>query len=250
MDLRTQKRTIILLGLALITARSTWAQAPPPDAPPKIWTATASAGLALTNGNSDTSTVNAGYELVYDPQTRNVVKSDGLYLRSRTDGELIADRILLNGRDEFEINPRLYSFGQLRYLRDQFKEIDYLIAPTGGLGYRLIDLPGTKLSVDGGLGGVWEKNPGFEVDASGAVMAGQKLLHALSATTTLTETVSALYKMDDFEDALYTFDISLAAAINSRTALKVQFLDVYKNKVLAGLEKTDIAIVIGVVFKN
>ena len=70
------------------------------------------------------------------------------------------------------------------------------------------------------------------------------------ATTTLTETLTALYKMDDFGDSLYTFDVTVAAAINSRTALKVQFLDVYKNKVLAGLEKTDIAVVVGVVFKN
>jgi hypothetical protein len=38
----------------------------------------AGAGLALTSGNTDTSTVNASYDITYDPQTRNVVKSDGL----------------------------------------------------------------------------------------------------------------------------------------------------------------------------
>ena len=253
MNLRTQKRFVIILVLGLLTTVRTVAaqpQTPLPGEPLKVWTASASAGLALTEGNADTSTVNAGYEIIYDPKQRNLVKSDGLYLRGRTDGDVTADRIILNGRDEYQLSTRVYAYGQARYLHDRFKEIDYLIAPTGGLGYRLIDVPETKLTVDGGLGGVWEKNPGFDVHASGAVTWGQKLLHQLSETTTLSETLTALYKMDDFDDALYTFDVTLAAAINSRTALKVQFLDVYKNKVTPPLEKTDIAVVVGVVFKN
>ena len=65
--------------------------------------------------------------------------------------------------------PRMYVFGQNQYFRDTFKSIDYLIAPTGGIGYKLFDTAQTKLSVDGGLGVVWEKNPGFDVDSSGAV---------------------------------------------------------------------------------
>src|SRR5262249_30223011 len=40
--------------------------APPP--PPKIWTLSASAGLAFTQGNTDTSSVNLGYNIAYDPQ--------------------------------------------------------------------------------------------------------------------------------------------------------------------------------------
>ena len=70
----------------------------------------------------------------------------------------------------------MYVFGQNQYLKDQFKEIDYLVAPTGGLGYKLFDTAATKLDVDGGVGVVWEKNPGFDVDSSGAIAAGEKLV--------------------------------------------------------------------------
>lgn len=247
------RSTFVSLYAIFICSSTAWAQPPaaPADPPiPKTWTTTASAGLALTNGNADTSTVNAGYEVIYDPQRRNLIKSDGLYLRGRTDGELTADRIGLNGRDEYRLTSRAYAFGQMQYLHDRFKEIDYLIAPTGGLGYRLIDSPLTRLSVDGGVGGVWEKNTGFDVRASGAITAGEKLQRQLTATTTLTETATALYKMNDFADALYTLDVTLAAVISTRTQLKLQFLDVYKNQVTAGLVKNDVAIVVGVVFKN
>ena len=44
-------------------------------------------------------------------------------------------------------------FGQNQYLKDEFKEIDYLIAPTAGLGYKLFDTAATKLDVDGSAGG-------------------------------------------------------------------------------------------------
>ena len=67
----------------------------------------------------------------------------------------------LQFRDQYRLTPRSYVFGQNQYLKDQFKEIDYLVAPTGGLGYKLFDTAATKLDVDGSVGMVWEKNPGF-----------------------------------------------------------------------------------------
>ena len=57
------------VALALLCVAGTvFAQAAPPP-PPKIWTVTASAGLALTSGNSDTVSINAAYDILYDPQT-------------------------------------------------------------------------------------------------------------------------------------------------------------------------------------
>ena len=56
---------LVCAGLAC--SAPTMAQTPPPE--PRIWTVSAGAGLALTSGNTDTSTVNASYEVIYDPQT-------------------------------------------------------------------------------------------------------------------------------------------------------------------------------------
>src|SRR5204862_5259871 len=99
----------------------------------------------------------------------------------------------------------VYLFAQNQYLKDEFKSIDYLAAPSGGVGMRLFDTMHTKLSVDAGLGVVWEKNPGFDVRSSGAVTAGEKLSQTLTATTTLTQSISALWKTKDWDDSLYTF---------------------------------------------
>lgn len=214
------------------------------------WAESISGGLALTTGNKDTFTVNAGYDITYDPKTGNIVKSTGLLLRGRTDGELTADRLDLNGRDEFRIVERGFLYGQLEYLRDQFKNIDYLFSPTVGAGYRLADTPVTSLLVDAGLGVVWEKSPLSDVSATGGVSLDEKLSHRVSPSATLTQTATALYKTSDFGDALYTFTASLAAAVTTRTQVKVEVLDTYKNQVEPDIRKNDLAVIVGVVFKR
>lgn len=211
---------------------------------------TASAGLALTSGNKDTSTLNLGFEATYDPKTRNLIKTDGLYLRSKNDGALAADRLGLNGRDEYRLSGRAFAFGQLQYLQDQFKNIDYLVAPGAGLGYRLAASDRTKMSVDAGLGGVWEQPLVGARTSSGAATLGEKLTQQLSATATLSQTFSALYKTNDFDDALYSFGVSLAASVTARTQVKVELLDTYKAVVIPGIEKNDVALIVGMVFKR
>ena len=239
------------VALALLCVAGTvFAQAAQPP-PPKIWTVTASAGLALTSGNSDTSNVNLAYDLLYDPQTKNVVKSDGLFLRGETEGELSNQRTGLNIRDEYKLTDRIFVFGQNQYLRDEFKNIDYLFAPTGGLGYKVIDTATTKFGVDGSVGMVWEKNQDVDdVNTSGAVATSERLTHAVTANTTLTQIFTGLWKTDDFEDALFTLGVSIAASMSTRTQLKVEAIDTYKNKPpLPTIQANDVAVLMSIVYK-
>ena len=112
-------------------------------------------------------------------------------------------------------SARLFVFGQNQYLKDEFKDIEYLLAPTGGLGYKLIDPPETKLGVDGSAGVVWEKNTDLDVATSGALAVGQKLQQQLTENTILTQAFAGLWKTDDFEDALFTLGVSIAASMSS-----------------------------------
>jgi len=238
---------VVALLVSIASVTPSFAQAP---AEPKIWTVQLSAGLALTSGNTDTSTVNAAYDLVYNPQTKNVVKSDALLLRGKTEGELIANRIGFNVRDEYSLTPRTFVFGQNAFLKDEFKQIDYLLAPTGGVGYKLFDTMATKLSVDGSAGVVWEKNPGFDVSSSGAIALGEKLNQTLTKTTTVTQSIAALWKTKNFDDALYTFGVGVAAAMSTKTQLKIELLDTYKNlPPLPTVQKNDVALLMAIVYK-
>jgi putative salt-induced outer membrane protein len=240
---------VVLCLCGAVAIRPAAAQTPAP--PHKIWDVTVSIGVATTSGNSDTSQFNAAYDLTYDPLTRNIVKSNALFLRGTTEREVSAERVLFNVRDEYKINDRTYVFGNNLYLRDRFKSISYLDAVTGGVGYKLVASDRTKLDVDGGVGGVWEKNTALALTSSGAVTAGEKLQHQLTSTTTLTQSVTALWKTNDAEDALVTFGAGVAIAVSSRIQVKFEVLDVYKNKPpTPDLEKNDVATVVAIVFKS
>jgi putative salt-induced outer membrane protein YdiY len=244
-------RSVVVGVFLWMSIGPAFAQPPAEPTEPKTWTVAAGAGLALTSGNTDTSTVNAAYNITYDPQTRNVVKSDGLLIRGESEGEATADRLSLNIRDEFELTTRIFAFDQNLYLHDEFKSIDYLLAPGAGIGYKVFDTDRTKLTVDGGIGGVWEKNPGFDVRASAAVTAGETFRQSLWTTTTLTQSVAALWKTNDWADALYTFGAGVAVSMSSNLQLKVEVLNTFKNRPpLPTIRKNDVAFLTAIVFKN
>jgi putative salt-induced outer membrane protein YdiY len=194
--------------------------------------------------------VNAAYELKRDTGGSMVFKSNGLLVRGEAEEELTSDRLSLDGRLERKLSDRTSLFGATQYLRDSFKAIDYLVSPTVGVTQLLVKNDRTELAADIGVGVVWEKNPDLEVQTDGAVAAGQQFTHKLTATTELKEKAAGLWKMDDFDDALYTFGIGLAASITAATQLKVEFLDTYKAKPpLASVKKNDIAVLVSFVYK-
>jgi putative salt-induced outer membrane protein YdiY len=241
--------TLLALLALSATPQTTNAQPAAPPPPPG-WIGSASTGLALTQGNSDTSTVNAAYELKRDTGGKFVLKSNGLLVWGKSEGALTNDRLALDGRLERKLSTRTSVFGQTQYLRDSFKSIDYLVSPTVGLSQILVKDDRTELAVDGAVGVVWEQNPGLELQPDGAVAAGQQFSRKLTATTELKEKAAALWKMDDFEDALYTFGVGLAASITAATQMKVEFLDTYKAKPpFATVEKNDIAVLVSFVYK-
>lgn len=247
MKTRTFPALLTLFALT-VTPRIAVAQTPAP--PPPGWAGSAGAGLAVTEGNSDTSTVNAAYELKRDTGGNFVLKSTGLLVWGKSQGVQTSDRLTLDGRVERKLSSRTALFGQTQYLRDTFKSIDYLVSPTVGLTRMLVKDDRTELGVDAAIGVVWEQNPGLELQTDGAVTAGQQFARKLTATTELKEKAAALWKMDDFADALYQFGIGLAANITAATQMKVEFLDTYKARPpLPTVKKNDIAVLVSFVYK-
>jgi putative salt-induced outer membrane protein YdiY len=258
-------RVILLFVAALAAAPAALAQTPtlppaktppPPPPPPQEpppppgWTGSFGAGLALTQGNSDTSTVNVAYDVKRDVGSPFLFRSAGLFIRADSEGELTTNRLAFDARVDRKLTDRTSLFGQVQYLRDEFKQIDYLVSPTVGLARLLVKNDRQELGVDAGVGLVWEKNPGFEVETDGAVVAGQNYRFQITENSTFTQRVSALWKMDDFDDGLYIFGVGLAANITTQTQIKFELLNTFKNKPpRPEVQKQDIAILLSFVYK-
>ena len=135
---------------------------PVPSAPPAVpqWVASVGLGFALTSGNADTSTLNVSFDVSEPSEDAQRVqgRSDS-YLRGEENGEVNVNRLSMRARDEYtRAAGRRYVFGQIEGLRDTFKDIDYLVAPSIGLGHKVRDTPALALFLDAGVGLKVEKN--------------------------------------------------------------------------------------------
>lgn len=244
---------LLTLTVAMLTsAAQARAQAQPPASPPPPppWTGNAGFGLSLNRGNSDTTNLNASFEATHGAKTPRVWKFKGLYLRGENDGSLAVDSLNLEARHERAIGKRAYAFANLQFLEDQFKDIDYLVAPGAGVGYKVVATPATTFNVDGGLGVKVEKNPGIDRRTDAVVTASDKFEHKLSPTATLTQGFGVLWKAQDFGDALYTFTAGAAAALTTRTQLKIELLDSYASRPpTADVKSNDVALLTALVYK-
>ena len=238
--------TVFAAGPALAQAQAQPPAAPPPE--PPIWTGSFGAGLALTSGNADTSNFNLTGKVTYDPRNPHLMTAEALYLHGSTEGETTVSRTAFNIRDDYSWTTRTSFFGQFRYLRDTFKAIEYLVAPTAGIAYKLVDLPATKFTIDAGAGVVWENNTDLGTDTSGALTMGERFSHGFTETTVFTHSATGLWKTSDFGDSLYTVAAGLAATITQRTQLKFELLELYKSQPPPGIEKGDLSLITSLVY--
>lgn len=223
---------------------------PEPDPLPPALQGAFSAGLALTTGNTDTSSFNLGFNLVYDPKTHGLFKAEAFYLRSSSDGIATTDKAGANLRYQYALSERLYAFVQLGYQRDRFKNITYLLTPMAGGGYYVMKEKNLELTVDVAIGGAFEKDSGFDATSSGAFSVGQGFLWKISPTATFTEKATGLWKTDAISDSFYHFEVGIAASLIKNFELKVSYLVDYKNRPNPPtLLKTDTALIAAIVWK-
>lgn len=239
------KHGLGLLGTFFIAAQI----AAQDTSPVKPWTSSIGAGLAITSGNTDTQNYNASLSTKYDPKTRIVFKADALVLRGSSNGETQVDRATAAARGEYSLSDRTFTFGEVSYLRDPFKEIDYLVAPVAGVGYRLIRSDVRNLTIDAAAGMQVESNDTLGRSSSGALKAGEDFEWALSPTSKFTQKFTALWKTDDFADALYHFDAGLATTVMTRLELKLAYAYDHKSQPPPGIEKGDSALFAALLLK-
>ncbi len=249
-------RAILTLAVAVLLAGPVAAQeklcpCPPPTPPPPAWSGSLGGGLSLTSGNSDTKSYHLDFALKHDPGKKGIFKADGLYLREGADGEATVDRTSFGLRYEYALGSggRLFGFGEARFLRDLFKDVDRLITPTIGLGYRLVNRDDLNFAVDGGVGLAFEKLAGLDGTTDGAINAGESFTWKLSKSASFVHAARGLWKTSDFGDSYYHFEAGILTSLANRFDLKLSFLDEYKSRPPGDKKKNDTAVLATVVFK-
>lgn len=218
-----------LIPLSLILASSSALAETP-------WKSDAELGVLITEGNTETQSINFKSQATYDQQKwRASAEVETIYKEENK--VTSAERYLGKAKYDYKIITDLnYIFVTAQYENDKFSGYDYRVSEAAGYGHSLIKNP--SLSLDAELGaGMRQGQVNTGDSESEAILRGSGLLqYKLSETAVLSEegTVEGLLESTTAKSVT-----ALKAKINSKLSMKVAYTVRFVDIVPAGVVSRD-----------
>jgi putative salt-induced outer membrane protein len=211
------------------------------------WESSASAGLTLTRGNSETLLFTA--ELLTQKKTRDnefLFGINGAY-GSQKSAETV-NNYKAFGQWNHLFTGHLYGYARAEALRDHVADLDYRLTIGPGIGYYLIKNTNTFLAAEAGVGLEVERLGGKD-ETFGTFRLAERFEHKFNEHARVWQTVEFLPQMDEFDNYVMNFEIGVEAAISKTFSLKTYLDDTFQNHPAAGRKKNDVKIVAAVAYK-
>lgn len=236
----TGLRAQMLADAPIVEAESTTDR----EAPPR-WQASGRLGLVSTTGNTDTTTVNLGLEVIRTTLPwRHRVAAE--VLTAEEDGEDTADRWLGEWQSDYRLSERSYIFGALRHESDEFSGFDYQQTAAVGYGRTLIDRERQLLEIEFGPGFRRIKDAITREVESEAIARGLIDYHLGITPSTVFD--NRLLVESGPTNTLINNDAAVKVAINDRFALSVGVQVRHNTDAPVGTEETDTTTTASVVY--
>jgi len=150
-------REVDLASVTAVTSEAAAAEAAEevPEATANPWSGSATAGLTLRSGNTDTLDIAMAIEAKRERERDTLTLGlSGAY--GKAEDVLNTRRHTLDAKWQYYPHERLYIFGQGLEEQDDGRKLDLRVRATAGLGYDFIDTERTHFSGDLGLSHTWE----------------------------------------------------------------------------------------------
>lgn len=212
------------------------------DPPKPKWSGEVSAGSVVTTGNSESSSINAKGEVVYESERwRNTL--NGLALRTVStdaatgDDVTTAERYLLGNKTDFNFTDRDYAFLALEFEKDLVGPVRERTSETAGYGRKVLTGPEHLLEAELGAGARQTEAQGTaekENDLIGRLRVAYKW--NFSETSYVGETVKVESgDSNTFSESVTELRLSLVEKLFALASYTVRT----NSDVPAGTEKTD-----------
>jgi len=209
------------------------------------WTGSGELGLVFARGNTDTETLNTELKLQYTRE-RWTNASRLSYLKSESDDDLVAERLVFDNKTDYTLSEVSYITGVGRYDRDEFSSFEFQTSLAIGYGRRLIDTERQALSVEIGPGVRYsEIRDTGETETDLIARGGADYRLQISETAELTN--RSLIESGSSNTFLEN-ETALTVAINDALALKTGFLVRHNTEVEPGRESTDYLTTVNLVY--
>jgi len=225
------------------------AQAQEPAAAMKT---TLSAGVTLTDGNSETLQVNGSLVTEGEKPGLGSVRA-GVEANYGEDTVGDVEETTVNNAKAFanakkSLCPRTFAYGDTVALQDDVADVTYRLTVGPGLGGYLVKNDRTALSVEAGPSYLWEEVADVR-DDYWAIRFAERLDQMVGKGGKVWQSAEYLPKADDFDDYLLNTEVGAEAPMTERLGLRLVLQDKYDSTPAPEQEKNDVSLVSGLTLK-
>lgn len=241
---------------SLETAVQAQAPAPAPAVPvleKSPWESSASLGVTLSKGNTDTLLMTANIlSTRKDPKNELRLGADATY--GENQGDRSAEAVHGFAQYNRLFTERFYGYVRLDGLHDEIAGIIYRVSFSPGVGYYFIKDKQTTLSGEVGPGVIHERLDGKNGtqdtdDTYMTIRLAERLEHKFSDTVRLWQSVELLPQVDRFSNFLLNAELGIETALSTKLSLRTYLVDNYDNEPAPGRKNNDLKLVAAIAYK-
>jgi putative salt-induced outer membrane protein YdiY len=226
--------------------------APAPPAAPELteeqkktdWATSASLGLTLTRGNSETLLF-TGNVLSEKKWEQNEVRLGINATYGEDRDEKNAESLQGFGQFNRLFTDRFYGYLRAEALHDAIADVEYRITLSPGVGYYFIKNERTTLSGEVGPGFIMEKQGGDTREYLSLRLA-ERLEHKINDRVRVWQSLEFLPQVDDWENFIINGEVGIDTKITEKLSLRVFAVDTYDNEPAPGRKENDLKLVTAV----
>lgn len=222
------------------------------------WTGVANLSLALARGNSDTTTLGVGVNLVRPtPTDKTSLYFNDIYTHDGILNSTTADHIGAGARYDYNLGPKFFLFGTADFATDQLQALDLRSVVGGGLGWHAIT--GDKQQLDLLAGLVWTHEqygwvppvpPSIvpippQTNSFAALDFGEQYTRKVGKNSVLTEQAYFFPNLQDTSEYRATGTLGLSTKIKSFLSWQTSMADVYVTNPPVGTKTNDFILTTG-----
>lgn len=234
-------RRAALLTVAAISASSVVSLQAADEPVKSPWATSASLGLTLTKGNSDTVLVVADIKTSRKgPVYELSLGADGTYGENSS----VKNNEAIHGYTQYNrlFSERFYGYARVDALHDGIADINYRVTLSPGAGYYFIKGPKTTLSAEAGPGVVLESKGGHS-ETYATLRVAEKFEHKFSEKVRVWQSVEFLPSLQDAANYVINAEVGLESPLTQKASLRVYLQDSYVNKPADGRDTNDLKLV-------
>jgi putative salt-induced outer membrane protein YdiY len=234
----------VMAAFAQTSTNSTAAVAPPK---PK-WESSASLGITLTRGNSDTSlfTVKVLTDKK-DNANEFSLGADAAY--GANNGVENAESLHGFGQWDHLFSDKFFGYARTEGLHDGIADVKYRALVGPGAGYYLLKQTNTTLAVEAGGSMVFERL-GTNDRSYATLRLAERFEHKFAGHgARVWQRVEIQPEVDDFSNYIVNAEAGVEAAIAKNLSLQTYLDDSYANQPAPGREKNDLKLVSAISYK-